>query len=787
VEPAFVGLAEVPMMRTGVHVAGLMVLCAGSFMFGMSSDRFRPSTEVQMSRPGESSAWTDVVAAARQTADAGSLRAMALETLDAAQTRSARVQALDLLGWVAQPGDESLLMAYADAEPSAESRAATNALGHLGTPEAVDGLVYLATGQDPRGRATAISSLGFTGQPAATDFLVRALNRPSDASAAAQGLAAAGTDQAATALALAFRSSSTAASPGIAEALGQFPAQIEQASEALYEGVRSGDRVQREAAFVALARAGDPGVLPMLEEQSRAGSVGLRLGAIAGLGALHHPGAVRVLRDLVVEGPPQIAEAAGRALAGSPVPSASVVLLDLTTEPGGLGERAVRWIPNPAEPEALVMLADLALRGPRGVAPEAAKRLVNHPWKAKPPSDVLEVARVVLAGRLRDAPHGAAASLLVVHGSRRDRGYVADQIGVLSMTARASLVRELATSEGPGAEEVLRAMLDDPALGVQALAADALIGRSLGLDASVGRALAGRVTEDGSGYVIRVLSRIGTPEALDAVEDRALRGTRRESMAAVYALAQAHPTRLRELMDALPDERRPLGYRALLSSSSVSPAVVEAALASGVPEVRLEAIGRLADSDPPGALDRLTELASDDDQGVRSNALVALGELGDPRALDAILAVHGPEPWSTAAALTSLGTAEANRTLTEMALSGSSSPMREAAIHQLGWHEVEGALETVGVCLGDDDPAVARAAIAALEGMGTTASARVLADWMELAQPLRSEEWELVSRAAQALDRLGGEVAADHADTMGVYTDPLNASVHERWGFDHLD
>ena len=724
------------MKRTAAHVAGLVALCGLSFAFGSTAHRFTPSTTVAAISTPERPAWTDVVAASRATADAGSLRAMALEALDAADTRGSVVQALELFGWVAQPGDESLLMAWADGEVQDEARAATLALGHLGTPDAVDGLVYL----------------------------VRAVSRPADVHAAARGLAAMGTPSAARALADAFTNASGREAASLAAALGQFRPDGPVAFPALYEGIRQGDSHQRNAALLVLAQASDGSILPLLEEQSSTGSVPLRLGAIAALGALNHPSAVRVLKERLYDGNAEIVEAAGQALARSAVASAQIVLIDLVTDPQ-MAAKAVRWLPDAASPDAMTVLVDAVFHGSADVGALASARLLNHPWAGRPPSDVLNVAREVLSGRLRQAPFGAAATTLVAHGSRRDRSYAAGRIRDLSVPNRMRMVRDLGASSGVGRDEVLLALLEDPSASVQGLAAQSLIGRNQALDGRVQEILLARVENDGSNYVINALARLGTPAALDAVMRRVVVGTRKESRAAISALASGHPDRLVDALVDLDSDGQKVVWYSLLSSNP-GPDLVELALESDHAEIQRQAIRYIPTMDPDQAVSRLMDLMASDDVTVRDGAISALGKVPDARVVDQLVALNEPvHSWSVASALSEMGTEHSHQALMTLAMDSSPTPVREAAIHHLGWSQADGALDVLSDCLDDPDPAVVWAAVRSLEEMGTTHSAlRVAALFDEtVADPSRSE---LASQTASVLERMGGEVATSRRGTL---------------------
>src|SRR5687767_1176248 len=84
--------------------------------------------------------WHDTIARARASAAAGTPRAAALELLDTSEDEVALAEAVELLGFVAQPEDAELLASFAVARDPVLTTPAIAALGRLGTDEAVDRL-----------------------------------------------------------------------------------------------------------------------------------------------------------------------------------------------------------------------------------------------------------------------------------------------------------------------------------------------------------------------------------------------------------------------------------------------------------------------------------------------------------------------------------------------------------------------------------------------------------------------------------------------------------------------
>jgi len=197
---------------------------------------------------------------------------------------------------------------------------------------------------------------------------------------------------------------------------------------------------------------------------------------------------------------------------------------------------------------------------------------------------------------------------------------------------------------------------------------------------------------------------------------------------------------------------RQAATRALGLVWQIPPLVDLGSADAGLRLAALEALGQLGDARAVGAVVAVARRGTDG--AVRQRAVETLGQLGDPRAVGPLLAVlDDDEPSLRAGAATALGQigdGRAARPLTE-ALEDDDERVRRRAISALGqiWR-----LPPL-VRLGDDSPAVRQGAALAL---GQVRDRRVV---RPLVAALRDQDGSVGASAATALGQLGDAQAVE--------------------------
>lgn len=755
-------------MTPSRFVAALALVLVGAAVGRWTAPQ-EPAT-VEAPEPRPAPAWRASLAAARATPGGDALRAHALEVVDQAEGDAALVDAVELLGWAGTDDDVAWLEAVArSGDPTLEG-VAIEALGRIGTPGAVD--VLLGLEQDDRLGPSAMSALGSAGHPRAVARLLERLDDPRTSGQAAWALARVDDPALAHRVAAALGRARPNEVAGLAEALASFPG--DQARELLLAELDAGSALRRDAALAALARAGDPLVLPILLGDLEQGSRQRQARAAASLGDYGDPSVADALYRAVIAGDREVQSAAVGSLGRLPGKKARARLLDLIDAgPDQAATQAVWSLPRPEDDDAVALLTQVWKRRSWNVRQAISWRLLDAPWtRGDVPEAVLALARAELA----DPPPGGssgAPGFLLDHGDADDLAAVEALLRDGPTGTRSRIVDDLAEWPGPVADRMLATALDDPDAGVRDAAVRAMLRRGTAPE-TLEAPLVAALNEGRSQYgrIEQLLMELGTPGGRAAVEARLRGGTTRERQAAIQALAWSGAP---EGLDALrrhaeetddPQERMQIVQSLLWSPDGADPELAEELIADGDPGLRSVGVQALANSGPQGR-DRLLQLADDDDPDLRRDAVAALANHPSPE-VEALMmrSLDDPDLGPNAlSALAQIGSGAA-RAAVERVASGHDDPsLRSTALNQLAWSGSARAPELLEAAVDDDDPMVRQSAVGALESTGSSRSAAVLAALLD------DDDLDVARSAAGALQRVGGPLAADHADAIEALQD----------------
>ncbi|MEQ1566528.1 MAG: HEAT repeat domain-containing protein [Myxococcota bacterium] len=736
--------------------SGLCVLSAAA---GVAVARWVPAAP-----PPERARWQDVAAELRgSAAETADLRGRALAVLATSDAPSALAVAAELLGIAGRPGDEELLDALLAAHEPELDTPALRALGRLGTDEAV--AVLVARLDDPELSAWEVTAaLGRTGHPAAQQRLQELAADPSRGSGAVAALGALGTPAALAAI-WDELDRGRASMPDAARALAR-RARIDPEVEGRIEQRLRGPRtVQRAALVDALAQQRDPLVLDALLDDLRTKPAPLAARAATSLGSLRDPRAIGALRHAADEGANEVRYASLGALAAIGSPAAVDALLDLAeSSPASRSAAAVGAIVDPSAPEVLPRLVALAEGGATEVRVAAQGRLLNWTWGAgEVPDEVLSLARRLLGAP--GSPMVDPTPLLLLHGTPEDWAAleaIVDQRG----PRRQMLASSLSNVYAPEATRLLIRLGEDPDPSVRQTAMWALLDRG---EVSLTEGMLLEQLEGGTndyGMTENLLVRIGSERAIDAVLARVETGTSREWYGAVAAIAgngtRDQVERLAALADRTDDDelRTQILSSLVYSDGTDLDALAKRCEGSGDPRLEQVATQALARLGTPEAADRLLELTGADAAETRAGALNALTSIGGPAAEVALIeALHDSDVgWAAAGGLRQLGTPAATAALEDAARGVGVEPqVRAQVLASLPWGEVPNGTEILEQALRDAEPTIRATAVGSLESLGSTEAAHTLAAYVASDAPVEERR-----QAASALERLGGEVAADH-------------------------
>jgi len=772
-------------MTRWVKATIVIALCGGSATAGYVAGRPQP-VEPQAAEgipDHEPPAWRVALEQARTTAASAELRTEALEVINSANGDVALADAVRLLGWVGRPEDHDLLVSFARSGDPMLEGPGCEALGRLGTDAAVSTLLGWLDRRDLE-RGTVLAALGHTGHPDALDALADRLDHPDQAWVAAWAIAQFATPRAVHHLASALRTAEPARAGALARALGSLVDDVPQAAEALHSVLDGPRTPRRSAALAALAEAHDPLVYDLLIADL-AGPAPTAAQAAEGLGALGDPRAVGDLAWHARAAQSEVRMAAIQALSQLDHPEADAALIEMVhTAPPTIAAHAVSSLPRVDEPEVLQALLDAVSTRGTEVRRAALQRLLGGSWPVGDvPEAVLELARTELRHPTSNTWGIDPVGLLLTHGSVDDAALVEYALTHSPNPQRTAAVWSLQRLGTPAAQALLGRLADDIDPGVRQAALSALL--ELGAEELVEERILAHLEAGLQDYgaAEQMLVRLGTPRAIGAVLDRVERGTQREWSSAVSALAssgsRAHCDELLAIADRTEDSELRAHILQSLSYSEtvVLDEVVSRALSSDEPQLQATAAYGLARMDTPESREKLLELTRHDDRGVASAALSSLSNLGGPDAEAALIdALDDPDlAWSAVSSLQQVGTPTAREALLEASESADDPQVRASIVAQLAWVGVDGTQDRLGSALGDEAPEVRSAAITALRGLGTTQAAELLAGSLESGQLTGAE----AGQAAQVLESLGGEVAADYADLIEEHLPDDDLADHD--------
>ena len=459
---------------------------------------------------------------------------------------------------------------------------------------------------------------------------------------------------------------------------------------------------------------------------------------LAGIGG---PAATPVLAGLLTD--PKLSHMARYALEPSPDPAAGKALRDaLATLKGDLLLGAVHSVGVRRDAEAVGALTELLGGADTDLAAAAAGALGRI--AAADAADALAKARKTAPKALRPAVADAslrAAQALLSQGQRDLALAIYENLGEKSWPPHVRLGAFrglLAADPAAAAPRVMEATVGrDPLLRAAAIAAIPTLG---GKD--VVAQFAAELTEmppEVQVLLIRALARRPDAEAaLSPMHRLALTSPNAEvRLAAVEAHGAIGNAASVALMCAVLDLKKSAaetraaaaGLRAL-KGKGVNDAIL-ACMGKATPATRAELIAALADRKAVEAVDELLRRASEQDRGVRTAALKALGLLAEPKHLPALLGLlaslksdagRGDAERAIVQASRKLAKAQADPALAALGKAADAAT-RGSLLRVLGAIADAKALEAVQAAVGDKDGAVGDAAV------------RVLAEWPD-ARPL---------------------------------------------------
>jgi len=714
--------------------------------------------------------WRAALDATRATADAGALRGQALEVLNTADGDVALGDGVRLLGWVGQPEDHDLLYSFARSREPSLRDPGLEALGRLGTDQAVETLIALLDDRDVP-RSQVLYALGASGRARSAEVLAKHLQDPQDVWAASQALSRVATPYAVNALTAALLRSDAYRAGALARGLSALADDVPQASDALHLVLVGPRTPVRAAALLALAEDHDPAVYDILVADVRTRGPAAAQAVVA-LGQLGDPRAVSLLANEARDGSTDTRYGAIAALAQLDHPLADQALLRLVAEaPAPVAAQAVGSVPRVDDPAMVDALLDAGEGRPRAVTQAILQRLLGEAWGlGQVPPRVLDLARHQLTAASWDTWGIDPVGVLLQHGTDADVVLVEEALRTGPTNLRSAAVWSLSSAPPHRAERLLELLSADPDMNVRQGALSVMM--QLGMYDLVEQRLLADLENGGMSYgsTEHLLVQLGTPEAMKAVMDRIEGGTRREWNNAISAVASAgrkeHVVQLLDLADRTeqPELRQAILQSLIYSDTVDVDAVVDRALATDDPNLHSTAAQALSRSGTERSRELLRELARSDNPMVASSALSSLGQLGGEDAEAALIEAldHPDVAWSAVNGLQNLGTPSARATLLEAARTAEDPTVRSAALQTLPHLGAEGANEVLRDALEDMDDEVRYSAVGALESVGTTQAAETLAS------ALRSGDLDddQAMPVAQALQRMGGEVAEANADLI---------------------
>lgn len=665
---------------------------------------------------------------ARSTAEAGSLRSLALEVLDEAHRQTPLSEALQLLGWVATEDDIIVLASFARSPDPVLADAAIEALGRVHTDAAQVALEGLLTERDPHDPAVLLA-MGRSGHPRALRHLVPLLDDPRVPAPVPPALAAHGTSPAIHALVQALTAVDPTQVRSVAESLAALADTTPPARAALDAVLASRDSPRRSAVLHALAHAGDAtAVVPLIEALTGL-DAGSAVSAAQALGRLGSVEAVPALAQVARIGHARSRVASLEALAALKHPDADHALLEIVeSAPERHAARAAAFVRGAHDPgvRARMFAAHTARPGP--VAAAVAAQLFAVEWPAgQVPGTVLALAWGTLEGPEEHA--WTALPVLLSPGGPGD--IVRIERAVLSSRDPVVAVAPIAAVRTPNAGQLLLRLTEAEPASVRHAARAALFARGVDPETVAFRTMAdlgsGGADEASSADL---LGRLGTPGVSSFLLRRA---TNAEGGAAITAAATAIATHgtdhdARDLLDRadrVPDERRrALILDALVGAELLEPEqIISRALESSSPALHETAARALALEGTAEASSRLVVLSESSAARTRHAALGALSSLGGAPAEDRLIAaLDHPDDLDVALrGLNQLATGPALDAVFDAAFLDEDPAIRSEALRHLpSQTDVARSAAMLTLAVRDDDSEAVRfAAIAALASLGT--------------------------------------------------------------------
>jgi HEAT repeat protein len=227
------------------------------------------------------------------------------------------------------------------------------------------------------------------------------------------------------------------------------------------------------------------------------------------------------------------------------------------------------------------------------------------------------------------------------------------------------------------------------------------------------------------------------------------------------ALGQIGDARAVEaLVDALKDKERNVREAAAEALVRIgAPAIPSLIAAAQDPAVRGDVVKALGQIGAP-AVEPLIAALKDGDESVRDAAAVVLGQAGDPRAVEPLIATFKEEHWSyvrddlpAAQALGQIGAPAVEPLIA--ALKHEDWRMRQAAAKALKHIGDPRAVEPLIAALKDEDARMRQAAAEALGQIGDPRATE------PLIAALKNEDWRMRQAVATALGQIGGPRAVE--------------------------
>ena len=183
-----------------------------------------------------------------------------------------------------------------------------------------------------------------------------------------------------------------------------------------------------------------------------------------------------------------------------------------------------------------------------------------------------------------------------------------------------------------------------------------------------------------------------------------------------------------------------------------------AALSDAVPAVRLEAVESLGEIANEGSGTALVTALSDEDWEIRREAAYALGKIGGIYAVDGLIGclqndVHREVRCTAAESLGEIGDRRAITALLE-GTKASYWEIRKAAVESLEEIGDPSVIDGLIACFHDDHVEVRRSAVEAAGEMENVRAVRPLMDMLD------DEDWEIRRSSAEALSEIGDPAAA---------------------------